>query len=509
MRFAGYGAIVAQLPGKPRSLWLDRAGGGDRPAIQGEAHADVVVVGGGIVGAATALFLADRGATVILVEARTLAGAVTGNSTAKVTALHERPYSRITREVGAEAAQAYAELNLAGVQLAAGLVEHHGIECGLERAPNHLYSETDEAAAEVEAEAEAALAAGLEIALTDECDLPFAIHVAARLDDQIQLDSAALARGIAAAAEAAGATIHERSRVRSVSHGNPCRVELENGSALRAEHVVLATQMPLLDRGLFFARLRPQASYAVAAPAGDAPRGMYLGIDGRTRSIRSHPTGDGSRHVIVGGEGHKVGQADGAERYTRLADWLAERFDAAGVTHRWSAHDLMSPDSLPMIGELAPPWPRIVVATGFSKWGLAAGLGAADMLAAALRGQTDERLEVFTPTRLNARAALTDLVKENANVGLQFTAGRLRRSGQGELEPGEGHIVADGVGQVAECRDFEGNRHRLSARCTHLGCIVSWNSGDATWDCPCHGSRFAADGAVLNGPASAPLEPRG
>ena len=468
---------------------------------------EIAVVGGGIVGTATALFLAERGASVVLVEAREVAGAVTGNSTAKVTALHERPYSQIKGRVGAEAAQAYAQLNLAGVGLAAFLVERHAIDCGLERAPNHLYAESDDAVSEIEEEADAAVAAGLPVTITDRTDLPFPVRAAARLDDQVQLDSAALALGIARAAEAAGARIHEGSRVRSVAHGDPCVLTLENGSSLRAEQVVLATQMPLLDRGLFFARLRPQASYAVAASAADAPQGMYLGIGAELRSIRSHPGEDGKRHVIVGGEGHKVGQADGSGRYERLAAWLNDRFAAGEVTHRWSAHDLMSPDELPMIGELGPPWPRIVVATGFSKWGLAAGLAAADMLARSLTGERDERLGVFAPTRLNARAALSDLVKENANVGLAFTAGRLRRAERRTLAPGEGHVVGEGVRQVAECRDREGAPHRLSARCTHLGCIVRWNSGDATWDCPCHGSRFAADGSVLNGPASAPLGP--
>jgi glycine/D-amino acid oxidase-like deaminating enzyme/nitrite reductase/ring-hydroxylating ferredoxin subunit len=327
---------------------------------------------------------------------------------------------------------------------------------------------------EIEEEAEAAAAAGLPVELTENSDLPFPIRIAARLDDQIQLDSAALTLGIAGAAEAAGAIIHERSRVHSISHGNPCRLELENGSTLKADRVVLATQMPMLDRGLYFARLRPQASYAVAAPAADAPRGMYLGIGDSLRSIRSHAVAGARRHVIVGGEGHKVGQADGAERYRRLATWLGERFQAAPVTHRWSAHDLMSPDALPMIGALAPPWPRISVAAGFSKWGLAAGLAAADLLVGSLESKPDERMKPFAPARLNARPELPTLVKENANVAL--------------------HFVGDRVW------------HRAAPRCTHLGCLLRWNTGDATWDCPCHGSRFAADGSVLNGPATAPLD---
>ena len=159
----------------------------------------------------------------------------------------------------------------------------------MERAPNHLYTETDEGLREVEAEAVAALAAGLPVELTEQSDLPFRDpgRGAARRSAAARLGCSH--RRHRRAAEAAGARIHEHSRVRSIAHGSPCRLDLENGSALLAERVVLATQMPLLDRGLFFARLRPQASYGVAAPAADAPLGMYLGIGGSLRSIRSTP----------------------------------------------------------------------------------------------------------------------------------------------------------------------------------------------------------------------------
>ena len=129
------------------------------------------------------------------------------------------------------------------------------------------------------------------------------------------------------------------------------------------------------------------------------------------------------------------------------------------------------------------------------------------MLGRELSGDPDPKREAFDPNRLNLRASAPELLKENADVGMRFFSGRLRRQPSSELEPGEGRVVAEGIRQVAECRDSKGEHHRVSARCTHLGCIVRWNSGDATWDCPCHGSRFAPDGAVLNGPATAPLEP--
>ena len=494
------------LPGIARSLWLDTKEPAARPPLEGSRSTEVAVIGGGIVGATAALLLAERGVEVTLLEANRVATGVTGHSTAKATALHETSYSRISRKVGAEAAAAYAELNVEGLGLIATLVERHGIECSLETAPSFLYTEDESCLATLEDECRAAAQAGLEVELVDDTELPFDVRGAIRLGGQIALDSAALTRGIVGAAEGAGAAIHEDSRVRSVGHRDPGRIGMENGASLQAERIVLATHMPLLDRGLFFARLRPQASYVVSGPAPDAPIGMYLGIGSATRSVRSTPGPDGTRSLLVGGAGHKVGQGDGSHAYEELASWARERF-AVEADHRWSAHDMMSPDELPMIGPVAPWTSRIQTATGFGKWGIAKGVAAAAMLCGEILDGPDPRREVFDTNRLSLRAQLPDLVKENADVGFRFFAGRLRRGTSAALAAGEGHVVGEGRRQVAECRDANGELHRLSARCTHLGCIVNWNSGDATWDCPCHGSRFTADGSVRNGPAAAPLEP--
>ena len=501
--------MTAALPGSAYSPWLGDADGPRRAALDETVEADVAVIGAGIVGVSTALALAERGVAVALLEAEGVACGVTGHSTAKVSALHETSYSRITRAAGAGPARDFATLNLEGVRIVGELVERHGIVCGLERAPAVVYAQTDEEVETIEAEHEAATSAGLATRLSAATDLPFDVPAAVHLDDQLQLDSAALCRGIAAAAERAGARIFERSRATSVSLGAPCRVATDGGE-LRADRVVCATQMPLLDRGALFARLRPQASYAIAGTlARDAPRGMYLGIGESTRSIRSHPCGDGSRLLIVGGEGHKVGQGDGAGAYRNLARYARQSLDLVDVSHRWSAHDLMSPDGLPLVGELAPWAARARIACGFSKWGLAAGVAAGVMIASELSGErAGEGYGSFEPWRVHPRAELPKLAKENANVAMRIFGDRLLHKGEGgPLAPGEGRVVREGPRQVAECRDYEGNPHRLSARCTHLGCIVSWNSGDATWDCPCHGSRFAADGTVRNGPATAPLAP--
>jgi nitrite reductase/ring-hydroxylating ferredoxin subunit len=272
---------------------------------------------------------------------------------------------------------------------------------------------------------------------------------------------------------------------------------------------VIATQLPFLDRGLFFAKAHPVKSYAVAAAVDGqgAPRGMYISVDQPTRSIRSTPAPDGRRILIVGGEGHKPGaDADTHERYDRLERFLRDRFGVAAAEFRWSTHDYVPVDKLPYIGRLRRGDDRVYVATGFSKWGMTKGTFAAAMITDAILGRPNVYADLYDAKRLDVRHSALTFAKENGQVGLRFLRDRVRgRDGRNELAAlaaGEGTVARIGGRHYAAYRDEAGRLHTLSARCTHLGCIVSWNPADRAWECPCHGSRFAADGSLVQGPAT-------
>jgi Rieske Fe-S protein len=227
---------------------------------------------------------------------------------------------------------------------------------------------------------------------------------------------------------------------------------------------------------------------------------MYLSTERPAHSIRAH--GD---WLLVGGESHKTGQADAAERYARLEAWARERFGIEPEL-RWATQDHMPLDGVPYVGRHDLLSSGVWVATGFRKWGLAMGTAAAELLAAQIAGREHAWTELFDPQRVRVKASARTFVKENANVALRFLGDRVvKRAGSDEIAPGEGRIVGAGLGQRAVYRDDQGALHELSARCTHLGCIVNWNSAERTWDCPCHGSRFAATGEVIEGPAVRPL----
>jgi Rieske Fe-S protein len=282
---------------------------------------------------------------------------------------------------------------------------------------------------------------------------------------------------------------------------------------ITARDVVVATHYPMLDRGLFFARLSPERSYVLACRVeGALPAEMYISTESAPHSIRSSPL-DGEELLLVGGESHKTGQGgDTGERYRRLEAWARERFDVREVVYRWSAQDAMPADGLPYVGLVSLVSRHVWTGTGYRKWGLTNGTAAAMILADAIEGRENPWASTFDSNRFKPLAAGPTLVKENLNVGAHFVGDRLARADADSLEalePGEGGIVVVDGDRSAAYRDEDGTVHVLSPTCTHLGCLVSWNRAERSWDCPCHGSRFdAVDGHVIQGPAVHDLERR-
>ncbi len=491
----------------PASLWTQTATPLDAPALDADRSFDVAVVGAGIVGVTAALMLAREGTRVGLFEADRVGHGVSGYSTAKVTSQHKVIYSEIAGRFGAQAARIYAEANQAGLAQIATLAEELGIDCDLRRKPAYVWAASQEDLPALREEAAAAQAARLPAVLTGETDLPWAVPCALRFDDQAEFHPVKYLVGLARAAREAGAEVYERSRAVGASDGETCRVEMESGATVTAGHVIVATHIPFLDRGAYFARTHPERSYAIAlAIDGRVPQGMYISTNGG-HSLRAARDGD-EELLLVGGEGHKVGQADERERMEALETWARKRFEVREVRARWSSQDNVSVDGLPYVGLLAPFSKRLLTATGFRKWGFTNGAAAAQMLTDRVLGRPNAWAETFDSNRLGPPHAAVEFAKENADVGARFFTGRLRRGAVNGLAPGEGRIVRDGLGQAAVSRDDSGRLHKVSARCTHLGCIVDWNTAERTWDCPCHGSRFGPDGRVLQGPAVAPLESR-
>lgn len=455
------------------SIWHDR-----RPrevpvpaAVAGDW--DVVVVGAGITGLTTAALAARAGRSVLVVEARHVGAGTTGGSTAKVSLVQGTHYSRIARRHPTGVLRAYADANVEGLAWLARFCDEHGVDH--QRRPAYTYATTPRGARAARDELDALRRAGLEKATwVDEVPLPFATTGGVRMDDQVQLDPMELLDALAADARAHGVVVVEGARVRRVHGHGPSRVVTEAGDA-GADTVVIATNMPIVDRGGFFARAEPARSYGLAfrtpEPAVD---GMYLSADGPTRSLRDAP----GNVLLVGGDGHKTG-ADTSERshLDNLRAWTAEHFPGAEETHAWSAQDYLPHHALPYVGPVLPGLGGILVAGGYSKWGLTNGVAAALALSGRMLGGHQPWASAYQPWGTQELRGLPGTARLNAAVAIELTTGWVRR------------IVGRDDAPV----------------CTHLGGVLRWNDAEESWDCPLHGSRFAPDGTVLEGPATCPL----
>ncbi len=500
------GSLAQQNP----SVWVGTTVASSYPALAGRVEVDVAVVGGGITGLTTALLLKRAGATVAVVEADRVASGTTGYTTAKLTSLHGLVYAELIDKHGEDKARQYAQANQAAVAQVATLVDQLAIDCQFERQPAITYTTEAPRRADIAAEVEAATTLGLPASYTEETALPFPVEAAIRFEDQAQFHPRRYSLALAAAIPGDGSHVFEMSRARDVDESGERPLVRTDGGEVVAADVVVATLLPFVDLGGFFAKCHPMHSYAMAVRIdGDVPGGMYLGVDSPTRSVRPVQL-DGEVGLILGGQSHKVGQGGDTEQYyDELEAWSRASFPVRSFDYRWSAHDYIPVDSLPYVGR-SPRSERVHVATGFKKWGMSNGTVAGMILADLLVGRPNPWAEVFDATRIDPKGSVKEFVSENLNVGKRFVKDHLSRLGSPppeELAPGQGGLVDIDGQDVAAYRRPDGSLVAVSAVCTHLGCTVAWNPAETSWDCPCHGSRFDCEGAVIFGPAVADLAP--
>ncbi|WP_405825864.1 FAD-dependent oxidoreductase [Streptomyces sp. NBC_00838] len=502
------------LPGQYESFWMATAGATDHPALTEDVTVDVVVVGGGVAGLSTAWELVTAGRTVAVLEADRIAAGVTGYTTAKVSALHTLVYDRLRRTRDRDAARLYARSQQGAVERVAEIVATLGISCDLERAPAYTYATGPAAVPELRAEAEAAAAAGLAASYVDHTDLPYEVSGAVRVDAQAQFHPRKYLLALAADLRAKDGLIFERSRATGLTEGSPCRVTVESGHTVTARDVVVATHFPVFDRALTFARLSPRRELVVAAPiaAAIAPAGMYITQEDGKRSVRTAPLDDERRLLIVTGESFTPGTGDPREGFRRLDAWMRARFPVGATAYRWAAQDNDTTDTVPLVGPFHAGSRHTYVATGFGGWGMSGGVMAGRLLTGLILGEAPEWAALYDPRRLaSTLREAPALLKQQADVARHFVGDRLRTThvdSVAQVPPGTGAVVRVNGQRCAVYRDADGVARAVSARCTHLGCLVAFNDAETAWECPCHGSRFGIDGSVLQGPAVHPLENR-
>jgi Rieske Fe-S protein len=303
-----------------------------------------------------------------------------------------------------------------------------------------------------------------------------------------------------------GGQVFAHSPVIEITEGsNGVILATENGSMVNARNAVIATNGPINNTLKLHSKMAPYRTYAMAftIPKDTLPDALYWDMADPYHYVRLNPGNGTSDYLIAGGADHKTGEAnDGNVRFESVEAWIRALVPNLGKeVNRWSGQVLDTIDYCGFIGK-NPGNRNIFVATGDSGQGITHGVVAGLLIRDLITGASNPWEAVYQPSRKTAKGVVNYL-RENATVvkslGQFVTPGEL--SSSSELKPGEGGILRKGLSKVAVCRDMNGKLHYNSALCTHLGCHIGWNSTEQCWDCPCHGSHFAPDGTVTNGPA--------
>ena len=494
--------------------------------LKEDLTAEVVVVGGGIAGLTTAYLLSKEGRDVVLLEDGELASGESGRTTAHLSNALDEHYFNLESIFGKEGARLAAESHSAAIDRIEQIIKDENIACDFARVDGYLFLHEEGNARDLKKELEAAHRAGLrEVEYLAEADnVGFRTGECLRFPRQGQFHILKYLRGLAQAITKHGGRIFTHTHVTDVKGGDQAQVETTDGRVVRASAgIVVATNSPFNDRVVMHTKQSTYRTYVLGArvPKGSVAGALFWDTGDPYHYVRVQEVGAGPRGgkpdydlLLVGGEDHKVGQEDHPERaFERLETWTRERFPyLTGIEFRWSGQVLESNDSLGFIGRNPLDSDNVFIITGDSGHGMTHGTIGGMLLTDLILDRQNPWARLYEPGRITLSLdTVKEFIKENINVASEYaellTGGDVAEEAQ--IRPGEGAVLRRGLTKVAVYKDEAGATHACSAICPHLGCVVHWNGLEKSWDCPCHGSRFDAFGALLMGPANSDLAPVG
>ncbi|WLV25923.1 FAD-dependent oxidoreductase [Aciduricibacillus chroicocephali] len=500
----------SNLPEESKSAWLKNAGT-NYPPLNESIEATVAIVGGGITGVTAAYLLAKSGVNTVLVEADRICGGTTGHTTAKISAQHGLIYDTLINNTSENEAKLYYQANVEAMSLIERLVKEHNIDCNYEKHDAYVYTNEKKQLEQLEKEADAYKKLGINGEMVNEIPLEIPMISALKMSDQAQFHPVKYIHALAEQAQNSGARIYEASPAEDIKPDDrPC-VILRNKKEIKCDFIIIASHFPFWDKqGLYFARMEPQRSYvnAVTNP-NKYPGGMYISAEQPTRSIRYMKDDEHGELWLIGGDGHKTGQGDPElQHFETLQEYAEDTFNAGETIYRWSAQDPVTVDKIPYIGRITEGKQQIMVATGYAKWGMTQGTIAAQLMTNLILKKESPYKDLYNPGRSIKGNTIKNTMSYNLDVAKHLIKGKLDFHNQhvNELESDEAAITQMNGQRVGAYKDDNGELYLVDTTCTHLGCEVNWNSGEKSWDCPCHGSRFSYTGEVLEGPAVQPLK---
>lgn len=475
-----------------KSVWSESCKFRKRDALNKDIKTDVLVIGAGIAGVLTAYILKQKGREVVVIDAAEIASGNTKNTTAKITSQHDLIYSKLIAEFGEEKARQYAKANELAIKKYKEIIEDKRIECDFEEKPAYVYSlnEIDVLKEEVEA----AKNLGIDAEFVDEANLPFKINGAVKFNNQAQFNPLKFLKGISNEL-----IIYENTRALEIKEN----LVVTSGGNITANNIVVATHYPIMNApGYYFMKMHQERSYVLALENTSEIDGMYIDLNKEGYSFRTY-----NNLLLLGGISHRTGENEEGGSYDKLRKVAKNLYPKAKEKYYWSAQDCMTIDGIPYIGRYSSETSNIYVATGFNKWGMTSSMVSAMIISDMILEKENDFSEIFSPRRFDLSLSINNIANDLIETAKNFIAQKVSipSSEIEHIKNGHGGIIEYNGEKVGVYKNKEGKEFFVSTKCTHLGCQLSWNADELTWDCPCHGSRFDYKGRLIGSPATKDL----
>lgn len=490
------------------SLWISDTKKTNYQTLEKDEKADVCVIGGGIVGAITAYLLTKKGLNVIVLEKDKLCMGVTANSTAKLTSQHGIFYKYLYDEYGADFAKLYLESNENGIKLAEEIIKNENIDCDFEKKDSYVFATTITELEKAKQELKTLNKLGFDAEYVENIEIP-ADNVlgAIKFKNQAQFNARKYTLQLFEKTSNLGAKIYENSKVEKIEKMGENYSISAGKNEVTAKYVVIATHYPIKNfPGVYFSKMYQDKTYVIAVDIGENKKmidGMFIQSCEPVISFRTAKYNE-KELLIVAGSGHKTGQPNSKieDNFINLENYIKKYYPNSKVVFKWSTEDCITLDKIPYIGKFSNLLPNMYVATGFKKWGMSTSHVAGKIITDLILNNKNKYADIYKATRLNPIKNIKELgnmIKESTN-SLVLNKLKPINTEFEDIKLGEGGIVEIDGEKVGIYKRNDGEIFAVKPYCGHLGCLISWNNLEKTWDCPCHGSRYDYMGNIITEP---------
>ncbi len=494
------------------SFWIETTNKTNYPKLEKDINVDVCIVGGGLVSAITGYLLADSGLNICILEKDRVCSGVTANTTGKITSQHGLFYDYLANNFDLDFAKQYLASNEEAISLIKDIIEKENIDCDFEMQDAYVFTTSKQEAKKIQTEVEVVNKLGLNAEYLTKIPLPIKdILAAIKFPNQAQFHARKYALGLFDIISKKGVKIYENSKVIDIKHNSDNYTITTDSNFINAKYVVIATHYPIKNfPGFYFLKMYQSKSYAIAVDTKtDLFPGMYISSWDPVISFRTVPYNN-SRLLIVVGSDHKTGATDIKieDRFNNLENYIRNIYPNSQVKYRWSTEDCISLDKVPYIGEFSNLYKNMYIATGFKKWGMTTSHVAGKIISDKILEKDSKYSKIYTATRLEPLKNIKEFgnILKQSTYSLVINKTKSPLNSIDDITNGNGGIVTYNNEKVGIYKDDSGKIFAVKPICKHLGCELSWNNLEKTWDCPCHGSRYDYTGKIITEPTKENLD---